>query len=884
VSYLLKRAGKLMLAASMLVGGLLPLAASPAAAVTDPLAGSAGPTLLYPHMPTDSDQPVPPPGMTVSEFLRHPVLSWQPITKVPVTRYRVELSPNADWTNDQVTLPDSGLTTVTQYELPTTLPQASYFWRVRGEDATGHHTAWSGAMSDTSDWHFRRGWDDYPALVHGNLADGSVDMAWQPIADASTYELQMSDNPGFVSGAGVMVDCFTNHTRFTLVDDASTAVEGACNVGSLVTDIAANPGKTYYWQVRGIDQTTAAAVPTEVATTCETDGADCSAWSSIGTFTAPTVTGTPSGLATNLSVSCTATLAGGSGEPLCADTPTMSWDAVPGADSYLVDVSVTPTFTTMYRSYAVHYGHTLTPRDSYLDNQAGKSYYWRVRACVVDGNLFGCTSTGPDAPMSTFHKRSLPLPLAPQSAASSTAGHDGLFATVDNGETFAARTNQVRSNQLTLHWDDYLDYLTQSGAGSTQDAKNYEVAYADNADFDNATTVYVDAPRWTPSPTLPDGSYYWKVEPIDGSGNHLTWSDTATFVKGTVPAVARIAASGYLTPTQQVEVDFSAPVSGVSTSTLGVYDVLTGRQLVGSVRTAGADTAYFTPAAPLIPGQRLRVWTTSAVKDLAGNVVTDSVAQVRVNPTVDSTATANLTQGWATKVDSHASGGSYARSSSAGDKLSFRVAGTSFTLVGAKMSNGGYADVSVDGVLKATVSFYGSSTRWQQSLLSGQMASGTHVVTVTVRGTHVSGSHGSFVYVDALKVGSSTVQQNGRLATQTWATHRATDAFGGSFLGETGYVSGTASVAPTVSVRVEGGRLKMYGCKSPDSGLVGVYVDGSYKGRVDLYQSYSSCNVLVYSVALSSGAHHVGFRASGVHRTGATGTRVAIDRFVVSDS
>ena len=43
-------------------------------------------------------------------------------------------------------------------DLPQTLPHASYFWRVRGEDAAGHATNWAGTAEGNlaSTWQFTK--------------------------------------------------------------------------------------------------------------------------------------------------------------------------------------------------------------------------------------------------------------------------------------------------------------------------------------------------------------------------------------------------------------------------------------------------------------------------------------------------------------------------------------------------------------------------------------------------------------------------------------------------------------------------------------------------------------------------------------------------------
>jgi hypothetical protein len=873
-----------------MAGAAVPLAAGPAAAVTDPLAGSAGPALLYPSMPTDATDPTQqhvPPGMTVDEFMRHPVLSWSPIGNLPVTRYRVQLSPNADWTNNQVALPDGGLTQMTQYELPTTLPHASYFWRVRGEDAAGHHTNWSGALDDSSDWQFTRTWVDRPTVLQSNRADGSIELKWSTLDDASTYELQISNDPYFPDSPNdplFTFTCFVNHTTWSIEESTGDGpMEDDCgDYQKLLTGLQA--GFPVYWRVRGIDRTTAAALNAETSAPCRDSGADCSGWSNPpASLDVPDTSALTSGLTGNLDVNCAP--ASGGTVPMCPDTPTMEWDPVPGADGYIVDVSVDPMFTVVYRSYGVWDAHSLTPRDSYLDNQSGGSYYYRVIPCdysVEDKTFYNCQTTRDAAPVGVFHKRSPALPAAPASTSSSTVGHDGLYVTVGNNETFAARTIQVRTGQVTFHWDGYLEYLKGQGITPAQEAMQYLLQYADNPYFDDATSVVVDATRWTSPTALPDGTYYWHVQPIDGSTNHLTWSGSTAFVKGTVPPVAQITGTGYLNPFQKLEIDFSRPVSGVTSSTVGIKDALSGSPIAGAVTFPNPGTAFFTPAAHLLPGQQVKVWVTSAVKDLAGNPAQAAPEAHRVNPVVDNASTL-VSEAWDMDSSSQASGGSYAQSASAGDKLTFSYSGTAVRLFGTRMPNGGLADVYVDGARKGQANFYASSTKWKQLVFSATLPSGHHVVTVLVTGTHKSGSKGNNVYVDYLGTGSTTIQEHGTGVTQHWGTHRSTDASSGTYDAEDSFApSGDTGSKPSLSLRVSGSSFSVYSCKSPSSGYLGVYVDGHYVGKADLYKSYSACNQRVFTMSVPSGAHTVSLRPTGTHRTGATGTRVSVDRVTVA--
>ena len=76
-------------------------------------------------------------------------------------------------------------------------------------------------------------------------------------------------------------------------------------------------------------------------------------------------------------LSPTKCLPGGGCDPI-ADTPTLSWNDVPEAGFYRVYLAQDPNFTNIFRTYDTSFTE-LTPRESFLDNQAGQAYYWFVR-------------------------------------------------------------------------------------------------------------------------------------------------------------------------------------------------------------------------------------------------------------------------------------------------------------------------------------------------------------------------------------------------------------------------------------------------------------------------------------------------------------------------
>ena len=110
---------------------------------------------------------------------------------------------------------------------------------------------------------------------------------------------------------------------------------------------------------------------------------------------------------------------------------------------------------------------------------------------------------------------------------------------------------------------------------SYQAARTYRVQISQKSDF---TTLLddrqIDQPFYSPSDlTLPQGTIYWRVQATDGSGNHLTWSNTYSF-SNNLPAVD-LSANGPASPVGGVNVSSTpfqwASMNGASSYTLEVY-------------------------------------------------------------------------------------------------------------------------------------------------------------------------------------------------------------------------------------------------------------------------------------------------------------------------
>ena len=167
-----------------------------------------------------------------------------------------------------------------------------------------------------------------------------------------------------------------------------------------------------------------------------------------------------------------------------ADTPTLSWQSVPGAGAYEVTIANDANFTNQVVTYKTIFT-TLTPRSSFLDSQANKAFYWFVRPCVT----YALTDCGPDEGTSAnnnasaFRKRSAPVDLVSPA--------DG--ATVEDLVTFT--------------WTDYLATNQDLAPAVDQEAKSYKIQVSTVADFSSILdTATVDQTTYTPySKTYPKG-------------------------------------------------------------------------------------------------------------------------------------------------------------------------------------------------------------------------------------------------------------------------------------------------------------------------------------------------------------------------------------------
>ena len=256
-----------------------------------------------------------------------------------------------------------------------------------------------------------------------------------------------------------------------------------------------------------------------------------------------------------------------------ADTATLSWAPVPGALAYTVYVAVDPNFTNIYRTYTTTLT-TLSPRDSWMDNQANFAYYWFVRP--ARSNNTGRFDSQAQQNASAYRKRSAGIELLEPSHMASVP------------------------DEITFSWTDFLTTNQNLSSPVTQEAKQYHIQVSAVADFASTIddkvsdeTFFTEYDR-----TYPEGPIYWRVQAIDGSNNYLTWSDVRLVTKSSPQVVLTYPADGATVtgvPYLQWTPQYYAASYDVQISKIGDPSFA---QTNANVQTKMSSFAYDQPLAP----------------------------------------------------------------------------------------------------------------------------------------------------------------------------------------------------------------------------------------------------------------------------------------------
>ncbi|GAA5032893.1 hypothetical protein GCM10023258_32300 [Terrabacter aeriphilus] len=258
----------------------------------------------------------------------------------------------------------------------------------------------------------------------GAASSATPVLGWQASVGARRYDVELSAVPDFSS---ILFTRSTTNTR-------------------LVPTVMLPDGDVF-WRVRTVD------------------AAGIGAWATSALAVRSTLPPTPKGPADGSSLA----------QP--ANPPLLSWTAVPGATSYLVDVDVDTDFVGA-STYTTKTTSVVVP-----DARADGRYYWRVRAQLANGRY-------------TAYSVVWGYSIGPLSQVTPSYPEDG--AAVED---------------VVLSWNPV--------AG----AKTYELQVSTDQDFNTLldNKVNLKGTRYSPPTTYLNDQYYWRVRARNAQGETFDW-------------------------------------------------------------------------------------------------------------------------------------------------------------------------------------------------------------------------------------------------------------------------------------------------------------------------------------------------------------------------
>ena len=336
--------------------------------------------------------PLSPAGGATTDAV--PAFAWKPVASAD--QYEFQISADSGFNSPVLGRgQDEFLTKNTRATLKKTMPNGTYWWRVRALTADGGASAWSQGRSIKKLW-------AATANLQTPANGGTVvypttplKLSWTPVPGARKYLLSIAYDPSLGS----------------LVPGTSSTSGPVETTATSFTRAAALAPGTYYWGITPVDAEGNRGVRSPVSSFTWV-------W--------------PSGTTPHVVDLSTA--------PEVYD-PQFSWDRVLGAARYEVDVNSSQDFAPGSKvcCTGTTIGTSLSPTNVLKDN----TYYWRVRAVDVDGNA-GVWNVGP-----SFAKTFDNVPPTPNPAIKNLHMRDNL---ADPGTDIALATG-YQTNVPLITWD-----------------------------------------------------------------------------------------------------------------------------------------------------------------------------------------------------------------------------------------------------------------------------------------------------------------------------------------------------------------------------------------------------------------------------------------------
>src|SRR5438094_1333652 len=309
---------------------------------------TAAPAHAVDNTPLPAPTPLSPAAGAVVDSV--PPFAWSPVSVAD--HYEFQLAADAGFNSPVLGHGSDDFTTQNaRATLLKTIPNGTYYWRVRAVGSNGSVSPWTAGRS------FRKSWTAAAALQTpaggAGLSFGTdaLKLAWSAVPGAANYLVSVATDPSLASLA------------FHTTDDPTGTPKVQAN--SLAISLALATG-TYYWGVIPVDAEGNRGAPSSVASFSW-------AWPST---TTPTVTALHPA------------------DPH-AYHPEFAWTPVAGAARYEVEINSSSDFAP--GSKVCCSGTTIATSLSPAAPMKDNVYYWRVRAFDPAGNADGCDS-GPSFP------------------------------------------------------------------------------------------------------------------------------------------------------------------------------------------------------------------------------------------------------------------------------------------------------------------------------------------------------------------------------------------------------------------------------------------------------------------------------------------------------
>jgi hypothetical protein len=216
----------------------------------------------------------------------------------------------------------------------------------------------------------------------------------------------------------------------------------------------------------------------------------------------------------------------------------------------------------------------------------------------------------------------------------------------------------------------------------------------------------------------------------------------------------------------------------------------------------------------------------------------------------------------------------------------FTFSGTSVTWIGFRAHWAGIGKVYVDGAFFGEIDMYGPGEQPQSRIFTASaLAPGTHTIVVESTGRKNPSATDNVVVVDAFDVGPATpptvlgtrIEESSPTVTfgSGWAPASQATAWSG------GGAAASSTTGARATLTFTGTTVTLVGFRGPATGILRVYLDGSFHSTVDTYSATDIQAPIFTDTNLLPGTHEMIIEVSGLKNAASSDFTVVIDAFDV---